>query len=578
MLLENTSIDTTAEFIQIMQHDYLQEMLYEGYDVNKHTKRALKLLELAYDLCMGFADTEKEQCEIEVAYRNSISVISQSCQFFKNDTASEFEYDENEKIGIFLAHGSSGLHETTLLYFPILRKLISLYQRSTDLVQEQLGFATLEQFGLMFLQNLPPLFVADTVINQGQANSQLLTRTFISPIDLLSLRSEDELTQTVGWLTSLVYVVESLQFLLDRGYRIFGGGGLIPLLTSHGTFSRVRKFQKYHKRRVIFRTVERLPQSKNLLNMMGLSKQSCTQIHYIYQLQGYLLLSSITKKLEMQAFAEMEFTSGHTGTAVLILETVLAVIEENYERFDNPIKVGVLGAGGSIARAALGAISAVVNTNTRCWMPNIVFHLYDISKEKLAQTYDIIQNLGTDCSIVSSFNELVKSSDIIISAITVLTEEMKEIIDYEYEQKLKCGDCISVFQRKIFIEDTYPSLLPIEKLQSLGATVVLVLAQEGNHNLKVCREAIPYHSGLYDAETQSPIIYTYGLESESDKMVDYGCGAELFTNIWLSLCNRQELKTHSGPTQLEMIKQLRNLWHSEEIVTLAPLQDGCKLS
>ncbi len=107
--------------------------------------------------------------------------------------------------------------------------------------------------------------------------------------------------------------------------------------------------------------------------------------------------------------ADVITTTGHAGTTYFIKKTVESVINDRFNGRNN-VKIGFLGGGGSIGLAAMTTLAVAY--------PEAEFLLYDVRQKKAQKARKKIQSFGKKVTLVTSSKDLLKKSELIVSAVT----------------------------------------------------------------------------------------------------------------------------------------------------------------
>jgi hypothetical protein len=542
----------------------LTELLQRGYDAERHADRAKMIARQIRDVRVAQISAEggsslDQLADIERKYAKTIDSIQVAHDYYVGAIdLHDIPADETQHVGVFLAHGSSAFHVTTTTFCPLLSEALKLYDASPTEARAQFGFETAQELGFYFLQNVPPAFAADTTVQSPDGAASVYTRTFIAPINFVDLLSDRPERRLRGWLMSLLYVVVSIRFLYEKGYRILGGGGVVPAITSHGTLSRFKRLYRYRGYGILAELATRLGifSMGSQIGMLGMIRKD--------GLDG--ILDHICEILSSFDYSIMQFTSGHTGTVALSVRTMQHVIDTRFAGVQVEPVIGFLGAGGSISRATLDIIAQDPG------LAEPQYILFDIDRTRLRKSEKLLQTHGKAFSAINSFEELMLQSDIVFSAITMYTPEMRSYFDRELARHEEDSAYVSSVSGKVFVEDTYPSLLPTDVIRRLGGEVVYVLAQYPNAAGQQTVHRFQSNYGLVDDPDSNRAQYTYGLESTGVGVADYGCGAELLTLCW-HLKQNNVYWNWSGPVKPDNVRHLLAYWQEEFRVELAPLQD-----
>lgn len=546
--------------LPVLDHNaVVDELIYTGYSVKKHFQRAKALLRAIRDLRIFQLKQSIDRvsiAHIHDMYQTTLQGLRVAQAPWIDGGSDHYALtgDAEADIGILIVHASPGFCETTLEFAPLLAEVTAAYQWSPEEAEQVFGTSDPDIVANFFLQNYPPLFASNTHVG-----NEIYTRTFIVPMNFEDLLSHDPVLQARGWMSSLLYTVHCLRYLHTKGYRIIGGGGYIPALTSNCTFYKFEKslkMQKYAKPASVlnkFPGLRNLVRSKSFKFVLALGACSALQ-----------LLKHVDEVRSSFPYKELTFTSGHTGTVALAVMTLRRLIKRELSSTPDKrsVRLGFLGAGCTISLATL---EALYDTE---FLPFDV-EVYSPDKDKLKKAKKLLQDDHKPFHISSCFSDLVFKSDIIFSSVAALPADMSGLLESEYEGfKARMWWYMPVLEKKTFVESMYPSVLPLDRIRELGGSVVHVVGNFPSTDSTTTLKRMQLHDCLNESKTEC----TYGLSSSPGGTADYGCGSELLTIIWKlrQTGNHWDL---SGPILAENVKQLADVWETQFPVEPAPQQE-----
>lgn len=193
----------------------------------------------------------------------------------------------------------------------------------------------------------------------------------------------------------------------------------------------------------------------------------------------------------LRAFRGMESlvtTTGHGGTVYMILETVREVMRA--ESIDSSGPIGIIGGAGSIGWSSTVAAHEIIGDH------DIVS--FDKNLESLRGKiagYKSEKSVNTDISVASSAVDVLKRTNVIISAITGRIN--LDAVD-PYGNLDLSG--------KVIIDDSQPGCFDREQVEARGGKLVWVVVEDGSENGFMTKDGMHTGGVGYDYGKSSGLV------------------------------------------------------------------------